>query len=75
MCQTNATEIHAHTHLKVFAYSCLVVVHCLIPALGRQGLGKAWSTEFQDSKGYSEKPCLGEEKVYSRTGNQALYTL
>jgi hypothetical protein len=46
-----------------------VVAHALIPALGRQRQADFWvrgqpglQSEFQDSQGYTEKPCLEKPK-------------
>ena len=30
----------------------------------------AWSTEFQDSQGYTEKPCLGKSKRKTKKQKQ-----
>jgi hypothetical protein len=45
------------------------VVHAFNPRLRRQRLADFWiwgqpgiPSEFQDSQGYTEKPCLGEEE-------------
>jgi hypothetical protein len=50
------------------------VVHALIPALGRQRQADFWvqgqpglQSEFQDSQGYTEKPCLGKQKQKKQT--------
>jgi hypothetical protein len=47
----------------------------LIPALGRQRQADFWvrgqpglQSEFQDSHGYTEKPCLGEKKKRYKRG-------
>ena len=49
--------------------SWAVVAHALIPALGRQRQVDFWvqghpglQSEFQDSQGYTEKPCLQKTK-------------
>jgi hypothetical protein len=48
----------------------------LIPALGRQRQANFWvwgqpglQSEFQDSQGYTEKPCLKKKKVSAHRGN------
>ena len=48
----------------------------MIPALGRQRQADllssrpAWSTEFQDSQGYSEKPSLKEKRKKKKKKNK-----
>jgi hypothetical protein len=45
-----------------------VVVHAFNPSTWEAEAGRflsskpAWSTEFQDSQGYTEKPCLEKQK-------------
>jgi hypothetical protein len=46
----------------------------LIPALGRQRQADFWvqgqpglQSEFQDSQGYTEKPCLEKQKTNKQT--------
>jgi hypothetical protein len=57
----------------------------LIPALGRQRQADFWvrgqpglQSEFQDSQGYTEKPCLekqtNKQKMYPNTGEKWLPT-
>jgi hypothetical protein len=47
-----------------------MVAHAFNPALGRQRQADFWvrsqpglQSEFQDSQGYTEKPCLEEQKT------------
>jgi hypothetical protein len=49
----------------------------LIPALGRQGQADFWvrgqlglQSEFQDSQGYTEKPCLKKQKQKTKIKTQ-----
>jgi hypothetical protein len=49
----------------------------LIPALGRQGKTNFWvrgqpglQSEFQDSQGYTEKPCLKNKTKQNKTNKQ-----
>jgi hypothetical protein len=49
----------------------------LIPALGRQRQKDFWvrgqpglQSEFQDSQGYTEKPCLGTSPPQKKTNKQ-----
>jgi hypothetical protein len=49
----------------------------IIPALGRQGQADFWvrgqpglQSEFQDSQGYTEKPCLEKTKKNKQTNKQ-----
>jgi hypothetical protein len=51
----------------------------LIPALGRQRQADFWvrgqpglQSEFQDSQGYTEKPCLQKKKKKKKTGKQSI---
>jgi hypothetical protein len=53
-----------------------MIVHALIPALGRQRQADFWirgqpglQSEFQDSQGYTKKPCL--EKQNKQTNKNA----
>jgi hypothetical protein len=47
----------------------VVVVHAFNPSTWEAdrwiflGLRSTWSTEFQDSQGYTEKPCLGKKQT------------
>jgi hypothetical protein len=56
--------IHKYKLIKIICRSCT-----LIPVLGRQRQADFWvrgqpglQSEFQDSQGYTEKPCLGGKK-------------
>jgi hypothetical protein len=49
----------------------------LIPELRRQSQADFWvqdqpglQSEFQDSQGYTEKPCLGKQKQNKQTNKQ-----
>jgi hypothetical protein len=56
-------------YFSFFKKNCWVVVaHAFNPSTWEAEAGRflssrpAWSTEFQDSQGYTEKPCLGGKK-------------
>jgi hypothetical protein len=50
-----------------------VVVHTFNPSIWEAEAGRflssrpAWSTEFQDSRGYTERPCLEKQKQNKQT--------
>jgi hypothetical protein len=51
-----------------------MVVHTFNPRLGRQKQADFWvwgqpglQSEFQDSQGYTEKPCLEKQKTNNKT--------
>ena len=67
-----------HTaHLKKQSYHQVWWRTPLIPALGRQRQGDFWvwgqpglQSEFQDSQGYTEKPCLRKPKKKKKNKNK-----
>jgi hypothetical protein len=54
-------------------WSQAVVAHAFNPSAWKAEAGgflssrSAWSTEFQDSQGYKEKPCLEKPKTHTHT--------
>jgi hypothetical protein len=53
-----------------------VVAHAFDPSTREAEAGRflssgpAWSTEFQDSQGYTEKPCLEKQKIKTKTNKK-----
>ena len=56
------------------------MVHAFNPSTREAEAGRflswrpAWSTEFQDSQGYTEKPCLKKSKKITKSSGKVVYS-